>query len=162
MANTIPLRPKQTANQMVGEKPIAIVASLFNKEYVDALLESCIGELKELLPNTLVHIARVPGAFEIPATVKHMSNQDVDFCCYITLGVIIQGETEHGTHVAGAVTHGLMDISIQQSVPIINEVLHVGNDAQAQARCMDSELNRGIEAARSAFTVLETFEELKS
>ena len=161
MAKAIPIRPRTGPSSTIAKQPIAIIASKFNKEYVDALIESCVGELKELLPDALIHVARVPGAFEIPVTVKHMSNQNINFGCFIALGVIVQGETAHGNHVGSSVSNGLMDLSINLNTPVINEVLHVENLNQARVRCFEPELNRGVEAARTAYSMLNIFENLK-
>ena len=161
MAKAIPIKPRTSGSSSLAKKPIAIVASKFNKEYVDALIESCVGEFKELIPDALIHVARVPGAYEIPVTVKHMADQSIDFGCFIALGVIVQGETAHGTHVGSAVSNGLMNLSLDLNTPIVNEVLHVENLGQARERCFEAELNRGVEAARTAYSMLSIFENLK-
>lgn len=161
MAKAIPIKPRIGPSSKIAKQPIAIIASKFNKDYVDALVKSCVDELEELLSTPLIHVARVPGAFEIPVTVKHISNQGINFGCFIALGVIVQGETAHGNHVASSVSNGLMDLSIDLNVPIINEVLHVENERQARERCFEEELNRGVEAARTAYSMLNIFESLK-
>ena len=68
----------------------------------------------------------------------------------IALGVIIEGDTAHARLIADAVTRSLMDISLAHEVPVIHEVLLVANDEQARRRCIEPEMNRGIEAARAA------------
>lgn len=162
MAKAIPLKPRTGSNApAIAKQPVAIIASKFNKEYVDALIESCVNEFKNLLPDAMLQVARVPGAYEIPVTIQHLSRQGIDFGCYIALGVIIQGDTAHGTHIASATTTGLTTLSLNLNTPIINEVLHVENLNQARVRCFESELNRGIEAARTAFSMLNLFENLK-
>lgn len=161
MAKAIPIKPRTGPTNLLAKKPIGIVASKFNKEYVDALIESCVAEFKDLLPDALIHVARVPGAFEIPVTIKHMEAQSIDFGCYIALGVILQGETGHANHVAASVSRGLMDLSLEYTTPIVNEVLHVETLGQARERCFEDELNRGVEAARTAYSLLNLFENLK-
>ena len=162
MAKAIPIKPRTSGtNSVSSNKPIAIIASKFNKSYVDALIESCVEELKDLLPSNLIHVVRVPGANEIPVTIKQMSFQDQDFGCYIALGLILQGETQHGNLISNSVSQALMNLSLDLTTPIINEVLHVENEQQAQARCHGKELNRGIEAARSAYSMMNVFNNLK-
>lgn len=162
MAKAIPIKPRSGATSALAKRPIAIVASKFNKEYVDTMINACVAEFEDLLPSVLIHVARVPGAFEIPVTIKHMANQNIDFGCFIALGVIVQGETAHGTHVATSVSNGLLNLSMELKTPIVHEVLHVENLQQAHARCHDAELNRGVEAARTAYSMLNIFKDLKA
>jgi len=53
-----------------------------------------------------------------------------------------------------------MEISVRLSTPVISEVLHVNNMEQADERCFGVELNRGVEAARTAAAMLSLFEEI--
>ena len=59
-------------------------------------------------------------------------------------------------------TNALLDISLRFELPILNEVLVLETDAQARVRCMPGgELNRGVEAARSAVRMLTMLEEVE-
>jgi 6,7-dimethyl-8-ribityllumazine synthase len=53
------------------------------------------------------------------------------------------------------VTDALQKLAVQYLVPVINEVLLVDDDAQARARCLEGEINRGQEAARAATSITE-------
>lgn len=146
MSKFLPPRPD------AGDAPprsFAIVASQFNAAYVDALVSNACAELKAISPEASISIHRAPGSFEIPLLVQSAA-RTFKPDAIIALGVIIEGDTAHARLVADAVTRSLMDISLAHEVPVIHEVLLVANEEQARRRCIEPEMNRGIEAARAA------------
>lgn len=146
MSKFLPPRPD------AGDAPprtFAIVASQFNAAYVDSLVSHAREELLAISPGAAITVHRAPGSFEIPLLVqKAASTLSPD--AIIALGVILEGETAHARLVADAVTRSLLEISLAQGIPVIHEVLLVADEEQARRRCIDPELNRGIEAARAA------------
>jgi len=141
-------------------RPIAIVASLYNLELVDGLVNSARAELEAISPGKEVPVFRVPGSYEIPSTVEHLVRRG-SFGAIIALGVIIRGKTAHADLIGEAVTHSLQEISVRHDVPVIHEVLLVGDEAQARERCLGENLNRGLEAARSAVRMCSVFQEIE-
>lgn len=152
MSTALPARPRTAPSQRAH---IAIVASIYNETFTDALVQNAKDELAITLPNTQIDVARVPGAFEIPVTCEILLQSDTPPDAVIALGVIIQGQTKHASMVAETVTHTLQEIAVRHKTPVIHEVLLVEDEKQAYARCMSANLNRGKEAARSAHTMLE-------
>lgn len=138
---------------------LAIVASKYNEVYSDALVENVIDELSHHLPQARVDLVRVPGAFEIPLAIKALLELEEPVCA-IALGVIIRGETPHADLIAQNVTDSLQQLALDYGTPVIHEVLLVANEAQAHNRCLGEELNRGIEAARAAASMVDIFSEL--
>ncbi len=141
---------------------VTIVASTYNEKYTSALLENCLAELKESGDYISVDVVRVPGAFEVPVTVKRSivkadkySEPDV----VIALGVILRGSTAHADLIGTAITNQLLSISCETLTPVIHEVLLLDDEQQAFARCIASALNRGREAARAAVVMLNMLEE---
>ncbi len=158
MSNFIPNRP-QRVNPLI-RKSFAIVASQYNSDLVDRLVESTREELQSLVPNVAISLHQVPGAFEIPVMVQEVALAG-GHDAIIALGVIIEGETAHGDLVARTVTHALMDISLRFRTPVIHEVLLVKNVEQAEARTTGTEKNRGIEAARAAILAAQAIGDFK-
>lgn len=156
MSKVLPPKPR-SLNQ---KTQITIVASLYNEEFTDAMVENAHEELVELIPNGHIELVRVPGAFEIPVTVETLIRQNKPECI-ICLGLIIRGQTAHGDMVAESVTHALQQISVNHAVPVVHEVLLVSDEKQAYARCIGSKLNRGREAARAAAAIVDTFTQIK-
>lgn len=153
-SKTLPPKPRSIA----AKKTISIVASLYNEELVNSLLDSTVNGLRTLIPGITVNIYRVPGAFEIPVCVKKLiESNNVDVM--IALGVIIKGETSHAELVGRSVTQSLQEIATNFNTPIIHEVLLTENREQAIERC-GGDKNRGKEAAKAAATMSELFSSL--
>ena len=153
-SKTLPPKPRSIA----AKKTISIVASLYNEDLVNSLLDSTVNGLRTLIPGITVNIYRVPGAFEIPVCVKKLiESNNVDVM--IALGVIIKGETSHADLVGNSVTQSLQEIATNFNTPIIHEVLLTENREQAIERCKGDK-NRGTEAAKAAATMSELFASL--
>ncbi len=146
------LRPRMAVKASLS---FAIVASQFNLNFVQGLSDNAYREINELEPGASVSIVWAPGAFEIPLLAKIVASQK-KFDAILALGVIMQGDTEHATLIAQSVTNSLQSIALEFQIPVIHEVLLVKNEEQARARCLEPELNRGIEAARAAVSAART------
>lgn len=158
MAHPLPARPRQFGAQR--RTSFAIVASQYNETYVQGLVENATRELQSLAPNASIIRYDVPGAFEIPLIVQEVAERGgVD--AILALGVIIQGETRHADLIASAVTDALLQCSLHARLPVVHEVLTLRDEDQARERCLELELNRGIEAARVAVRLLQTLGEIK-
>lgn len=121
-----------------------------------------MAELKESGSHIQIKVVRVPGAFEVPVTVKRAivkpelhDKPDI----VIALGVILRGSTAHADLIGEAVTTQLLSIACDTLTPVIHEVLLLEDEKQAFARCIASALNRGREAARAAVAMLTMLEE---
>jgi 6,7-dimethyl-8-ribityllumazine synthase len=144
-----------------GKRHFSIVASLFNGQYVRGLVDHATEELKALSPGAVVSLHQVPGAFEIPVVVRELALQkkaDV----ILAFGVILQGKTNHAQHLARSVIDALQQVALQHGIPVINAVLSLETDAQAQERCLGSEVNRGTEAARAAVAIANIMGDLRT
>jgi 6,7-dimethyl-8-ribityllumazine synthase len=102
----------------------AIVASMFNLEYTDALLAAAQAELKA----HDVTVVRVPGAFEIPLQVQRLARSR-KYAAVIALGVVWQGRTLHAQEILRAAGDALMRIGLETDVPIIHQILAVSTEA---------------------------------
>jgi 6,7-dimethyl-8-ribityllumazine synthase len=94
----------------------------------------------------------VPGAYEIPfgARIAAASGR-VD--AVICLGCLIKGETPHFDYIASAVSHGIMDASLAQGIPMAFGVLTTNSLEEAEARVPEGEGNKGFEAAVAVITM---------
>lgn len=145
---------------MGQRRTFAIVASQYNAEFVNGLVDHARRELEAISPNFSVQTYEVPGAFEIPLMVQEVAGRGVD--AIIALGVIIAGETQHANLIAATITTSLQQLSLTHRLPIIHEVLLVKNADQARVRCLEEEINRGTEAARVAAQMVQTMGSLRS
>lgn len=152
MSGSIPLRPRPFSAPL----SIAIVASLYNPEFVEGLLVAARSELEEIAPNAAITCYRVPGAFEVPVCAEMvLRNSKAD--AVIALGVILRGATEHADLVGAAVTDALQKMAVRHCVPVVHEVLLLDDEDQAEERCLGTTMNRGIEAARVAVNMISLF-----
>ena len=136
-----------------GNARIAIVASTYNTEYVDGMLNAALATLTDAGVGK-VELVHVPGAFEIPVvTAKLARRKRRRPEAIICLGVILRGETTHADNVCETVSLLLGEIAVETSVPVIHEVLLLENTSQAKARCISKKTNRGNEAAHSALAM---------
>lgn len=126
-----------------------IVAARFNKRYVDALLERVLRTLDEysVQPED-VETIRVPGSFELPYVVNMLAARE-EFDCIIALGVVIAGATSHHELIGHTTAKAFIDISRQSQIPVINGILTVNTEEQAEERSLGA-LDRGREFAQAA------------
>jgi 6,7-dimethyl-8-ribityllumazine synthase len=155
MSTEFPLRP-EVLNEAVR---IAIVASEYNRSYVDGLVRFASEELASIAPQAKLTNVRVPGSFEIPIAVQAVAKYHKPDAI-LAFGLIFDGETLHASLIATAVTQALLTISLKESVPVLHEVLVAKNEEQAKARCLSPELNRGTEAARAAIRIIHTLRQI--
>ncbi len=130
---------------------LAIVASRFNAEVVDLMVERALARAKELdLQATTV--VRVPGVFEIPPAVQQLlQRSDVDGAAAI--GAVITGETKHDEVIMAAAVQALMDIGLRTGKPVGLGITGPGmTDEQAMAR-IDAAA-RAVDAAKTMHDLL--------
>ena len=156
MSALVPPRPRLVS----GKRLFTIVASKFNAEFVQGLVNHATEELRALSPGAVLALHQVPGAFEIPLVVREIAQQK-RVNAILALGVIIKGGTDHAEHLAVSVTNALQQIALEFGVPIINAVLSVENEHQARERCLEEKINRGIEAARAAVDIDHVMSEIR-
>ncbi len=156
MSTAVPPRPRQS----IGKRIFPIVASQYNPNYVQGLVDHTCEELRSLCPAAALTLYQVPGAFEIPVVVREIASQK-KADAIIAIGVIMKGGTTHAEHIASSVSNALQQIAIEYGVPVINAVLSVKTEVQARERCLEKKLNRGIEAARAAIDVANVMLQLR-
>ncbi|KAL2269885.1 hypothetical protein VTJ83DRAFT_2069 [Remersonia thermophila] len=71
---------------------------------------------------------------DLLSTTSSSSASTGPFDAIIAIGVLIKGETMHFEYIAGAVSEGLMRVSLDTGVPVIFGVLTVLTEDQAKAR----------------------------
>src|SRR6476659_693684 len=157
MSKSTPSRPLIAKSK----RTFHIVASRFNAQYVDGLVDHVTKELTTLAPHGTISLHRVPGSFEIPVVAREVAIQN-KADAIIACGVILQGETNHAQNLSRSVTDALQRIAIEQGVPVINAVLSFDNKNQARARCLQNKINRGTEAARAAVEIAAVLSKARS
>ena len=136
---------------------ISIVISEFNKKVTDALLDGGKRAFNDYSSGNL-SVIKVPGAFEIPSTVKKVaSKSSVD--AIVTLGAVIKGETKHFDFISSECTRAIQQLTLEFDIPIIFGVLTTENAKQALDRA--TKKDKGYEVMESAFHMIKTFKKIE-
>lgn len=157
MSKSVPMRPRLAPKATLS---FAIVASQYNAQFTQPLVDHACRELKALEPGATVSLTSAPGSFELPLLVQAVAALN-RHQAILALGVILKGETPHADLIAQGVTNSLLTLSLAHNIPVIHGVLFVDNEKQARERCMESEINRGVEAARAAVAAARALRNIK-
>jgi len=134
-----------------------LVVARFNSFVVEHLVDGAVDTLKRHgVAAKNITIVRVPGAWEIPLTVKQvLAKQKPD--AVIALGAVIRGGTPHFEYVSGECTKGVAQASLEAGVPVSFGVLTVDTIEQAIERSGTKAGNKGVEAALAALEMVSLF-----
>ena len=139
---------------------IGIVAARFNEFITSKLLS---GALDALLRHDVkeedIHIAWVPGAFEIPLIASKMAKSG-KYDAVICLGAVIRGSTSHFDYVCAEVSKGIAAVSLSSDVPVMFGVLTTENIEQAIERAGTKAGNKGYDSAMSAIEMVNLIREI--
>jgi 6,7-dimethyl-8-ribityllumazine synthase len=137
-----------------------IIVSRFNSFISERLLEGALDALlRHGADDKSIHVARVPGAFEIPLASKKMVKSG-KYDAIICLGAVIRGSTPHFDYVAAEVSKGVASVSLESGVPIAFGVLTTDTIEQAVERAGTKAGNKGFEAAVTAIETVNLFKTL--
>src|SRR5665213_759469 len=129
---------------------LGIVASRWNSEIVDALLDRAVEAARASgVPKPTV--VRVAGALELAVIAQQLA---VEHDAVVCLGAVIRGGTPHFDYVCDAVTAGLTRVSLDESTPVANGVLTTDDEQQAldRAGLPGSAEDKGAQAAAAALS----------
>lgn len=95
---------------------IGIVVSEFNYDITSMMLERAKSHA-EFLGANVVKVINVPGVYDIPLAVKVLlKDNSVDGV--VTLGCVIEGETEHDQIVIQNAARKITDLSLEFTKPV--------------------------------------------
>ncbi|MEM7263272.1 MAG: 6,7-dimethyl-8-ribityllumazine synthase [Planctomycetota bacterium] len=144
---------------------VAIVQGRFNWLIGEKLTQGAIETLTTNgVADDAIDVYIVPGAFELPAMVKRLSDQD-RFDVILAIGVVIRGGTPHFEYVCSEAARGVADVAFHSKAAIAFGVLTCDDMQQALDRAGegagDSDHgNKGDEAARAALEMANLYRTL--
>lgn len=140
----------------------AIVVARYNSEITDQLLKGAVGILsKRGASGGDIAIFWVPGAFELPLTLKSLAKTK-KYDALIALGAVIRGDTPHFEYVCQGATQGIQEAMLQTDVPIAFGLLTTNNKKEAIERIGGKEGHKGEEAARVAIEMAHLMKRMRS
>lgn len=124
---------------------LGIVVSEFNYDITALMLQRAL-EHATFLGAEVTQVFKVPGSFDMPLAIRSLlKREDVD--AVATLGMVIEGDTEHDKVVSAQVSRKIADLALDFDKPVALGVAGPRmTRAQATAR-IDEYAKRSIESA---------------
>jgi len=135
---------------------IAIAVAEWNAEITGSLYNGALQTLIKhgVAQDNILSVA-VPGSFELTSAADILLKKHQDLDAVICLGCVIQGDTKHFDFICDAVAHGITQVSVRYSKPVIFGVLTTNDQQQAIDRAGGKHGNKGDEAAITALKMAE-------
>ena len=144
------------------EIKIGVVAARFNEFITAKLLSGAMdGLLRHGVREEDVHVAWVPGAFEIPLIASKMAKSG-RYDAVICLGAVIRGATSHYDYVCNEASKGIAAVSLETGVPVMFGVLTTENIEQAIERAGTKAGNKGYDCALGAVEMVNLIRALEA
>lgn len=141
---------------------IGIVAARFNEFITSKLVEGAKdGLLRHEVKEEDIHIAWVPGAFEIPLIASKMAKSK-KYDAIICLGAVIRGATSHYDYVCNEVSKGISSVSLNSDIPVMFGVVTTDNIEQAIERAGTKAGNKGFDCAVGAIEMVNLIRGIES
>lgn len=148
-------------NLIAGKGKFGIVIGRFNEFIGSKLLSGCIDTLvRHGVDESSIDVAWTPGAFEIPLIADKLAKTN-KYDAIICLGAIIRGGTPHFDYVAGELSKGVAQVSLNNSLPVIFGVLTTDSIEQAIERAGTKAGNKGSDAASTAIEMVNLINNIK-
>ncbi len=123
---------------------LGIVVSEYNYDITMMMLERA-KEHAEFLGAEVKYVLKAPGTFDIPLLVrKLLEKNDVD--AVVTLGAVIEGETEHDEIVMQNAARKIEDLSVEFGKPVTLGISGPG-ESRLQAEARIEKARDAVEAA---------------
>lgn len=140
---------------------VAIVAARFNEFITSKLIGGAMDGLsRHGVQEADIHLAWVPGAFEIPLVAAKLANSG-KYDAVICLGAVIRGSTSHYDYVCAEVSKGIATVSLQAQIPVLFGVLTTDTIEQAIERAGTKAGNKGAECAQGAIEMVNLIRTLE-
>lgn len=147
-------------NLVSNEIRVGIVVARFNEFITSKLLGGAMdGLLRHNVAEDDIHVAWVPGAFEIPLVASKMAKSG-KYDAVICLGAVIRGATSHYDYVCNEVSKGVASISLENDIPVMFGVLTTDNIEQAIERAGSKAGNKGYDCALGAIEMVNLLREI--
>jgi 6,7-dimethyl-8-ribityllumazine synthase len=137
-----------------------LVASRFNEKHVQRLVDGALETLRRQgAADDDLELWWVPGALELPLAAKWLARLyrtrgeggwQFSPHAILAFGVVIRGQTEHFRLVADQCARGLLDVSLELKLPVLDGVLACHDAEQVEARLGGAVGHTGVSTALAA------------
>ena len=132
---------------------IGAVVAEFNYEVTSLMIERAKAEA-EFLEVDIARTIMVPGVFDMPLAIKTLL-KDPEIDAVITLGAVIEGETDHDQVVVAQASRRIMDLSTEFDKPVAFGVTGPG---MTELQAMDR-IEKGRDVVDVAVKMLKRLEQ---
>ena len=141
-------------NLIANDMKVGIVVARFNEFITSKLLGGAMdGLLRHDVKEEDIHVAWVPGSFEIPLIASKMAKSG-KYDAVICLGAVIRGATSHYDYVCNEVSKGIATVSMNSDIPVMFGVVTTENIEQAIERAGTKAGNKGYDCALGAIEMV--------
>ena len=133
-----------------------IVVSEWNSKITEGMSQGAYDTLLECgaIKENIVRW-NVPGSFELVYGCKKMQQSFKMLDAIIAIGSVIEGETKHFDYVCEATTNGIMQLNLDNDIPVMFCVLTDRTLQQAIDRSGGKHGNKGVESAIAAIKMAQ-------
>ncbi len=131
---------------------IGVVVSEFNFDITSMMLERAKAHA-EFLDVNIAKVMTVPGVFDMPLAVKKLV-KDKSIDGVITLGAVIEGETDHDQIVMQNAARKIADLSVEYDKPV---TLGISGPGETRLQAQDR-IEKGRDAIESCVKLLRRLE----
>jgi 6,7-dimethyl-8-ribityllumazine synthase len=155
---TAPFSPRQYEGSLDADGlRLGIVCARWNPTITDPMLAAALATVRRRGAREAdVSVARVPGAFEVPAGARALLDSG-RFQAVIALAAIVRGDTTHHEVLGHSVAAALATLSVESGVPVGFGILTCDTMDQARQR-----IGKGVEAAEAAIEMANLRRSLKA
>lgn len=149
-------------NLVANDMKVGIVVARFNEFITSKLLGGAMdGLLRHDVKEEDIHVAWVPGAFEIPLIASKMAKSG-KYDAVICLGAVIRGATSHYDYVCSEVSKDIATVSMNSDIPVMFGVVTTENIEQAIERAGTKAGNKGYDCALGAIEMVNLIKSIEA
>jgi 6,7-dimethyl-8-ribityllumazine synthase len=135
---------------------VALVASEFNYDVTYLMVERAREEIAFLGAHA-GPLVKTPGVFDMPLAVDALlKRSDVD--AVVTLGAVIEGETDHDEVVMNQAARKLADLAVQYAKPV---GLGISGPGETRLQAQDR-IENAANAVRAVVKMVQRLRELRA
>jgi 6,7-dimethyl-8-ribityllumazine synthase len=139
-----------------GGLTVALVASEFNYDVTYLMVERAREEI-DFLGARAGPLVKTPGVFDMALAVDALlARSDID--AVVTLGAVIEGETDHDQVVMGQAARKLTDLAVQYGKPV---GLGISGPGETRAQAQDR-IENAANAVRAVVKMARRLSEIRA